>query len=485
MSYWSPTEIEFRTRRYRELATEWKKSPDHRDASEIQELRNSQLVEILPQLQAFLDGTLDVNNFRTALDHWSRKKPHFGFGGTAGAMFLNQLVKDSHPGEADVILRRTLRVPRNGIDDAKLQINEIAKFAADLRTRGSGAAVARAPFFTSWFWWIQDGVAFRPIWPTAEKVLVAMGWLSGNRDDGGERYEHYSALLELLPGEPIEIESVLAWIAEHDPVVGLDSTLQERCMRTKEILGSNSSESEGSNSEAMNHIAIASAEIGRIGRQLLPTISSTLGKVVKTRNSGTWSDSKESIIRDSVWTAWHTSTSKSQGIQYQLSITDDIVMLSVDSGLALAVDSAGSAQGQTQLEPTGLRYFVRDTSGGLRLTETSAENHDAIGVLLDFKDLISSDHVVGAIGEGTISLLRLLERNEFLVPQPSTDLSTLENLKREFLRATGYPSDRDLKMIQAGEEFKQLLCQWPISSTRWWPQKVPTPASVNYFFFDE
>src|SRR5699024_2742656 len=109
-----------------------------------------------------------------------------GFAGMAGAMLLNQLVKDSEPGELEPVLRAAV-APPNDLDEAGGKINALAAYIRELRHRGSGAAVARSPFFLSWFWWVLVPDRWQPIWISAEKALIGMAWLPDHRKgDGAE-----------------------------------------------------------------------------------------------------------------------------------------------------------------------------------------------------------------------------------------------------------------------------------------------------------
>lgn len=137
---WSETEIGFRRKRYDQIVAEWQTADGPALMAESVEERLRLTPEIRPVVEGFVEGRVTAQDLKDQIDSWTRGKKTFGFGGMAGAMFLNQLVKDSEKGEAESILRDAFSIP-NDLEQARRKVNALAEFAQTLRDRGSSSRV--------------------------------------------------------------------------------------------------------------------------------------------------------------------------------------------------------------------------------------------------------------------------------------------------------------------------------------------------------
>ena len=217
-----------RTARLAQLAEAWAADPGRRDPAKVTADRMEQAAPAREITERFLTGTASAQELRDVIDPWSRSAALLGFGGPAGAMFLNQLVKDGADQGVDILLRSVLSVPASreaALDAAR----NLTIFVEEIRTGGSAAQVGRIPFFLSWFWALQDPT-WRPLWPSAEGSAVALGWLPTQSAPPVDRMRSYFEMLDSLDGDPAKTEEVLWWFNTRPAdAAGLDATLQDRC----------------------------------------------------------------------------------------------------------------------------------------------------------------------------------------------------------------------------------------------------------------
>jgi hypothetical protein len=141
--------------------SKWVRHQQQRDGH-----REDAIEEMIVFLGSFLQGAIDVEQFRSTFDVKTRNEwDYFGFKGLSGAMFLNKLVK--HLSDRDRLaakLREALPVPASE-DDARRQMRTFSNYLEERIQLGvtnkQKLQPARAAFFLSAFWHIQS----RDEWP--------------------------------------------------------------------------------------------------------------------------------------------------------------------------------------------------------------------------------------------------------------------------------------------------------------------------------
>ena len=134
--------------------------------------------EMLELLRRFLAGTIATEELRATFDRRAKGEwDVFGLNGMSGAMFLNRLVKHGpDPRALTSALRRALPAPEDA-KEAGERLDEFVSFLRDLRTRAQVEArqiqPARAAFFVSAWWHVQDTERWPAFQPSARQVLRA------------------------------------------------------------------------------------------------------------------------------------------------------------------------------------------------------------------------------------------------------------------------------------------------------------------------
>ena len=140
-----------------------------------EERRRRAAPEMLAALRDFLDGVLSLDGLRTAVDRGSRHDwEAFGLRGASGAMFLNRMARQ---GEADAriapLLRDVLGAPRDE-EDARARLTRFMaglEAAPEHASHGPPRQPARAAFFASVWWHVQDTERWPVFQPSARRAL--------------------------------------------------------------------------------------------------------------------------------------------------------------------------------------------------------------------------------------------------------------------------------------------------------------------------
>ena len=472
---WSETEIDFRKTRYAQVVAEWEAAGGPAAMAETIEERERLTPEIRPVVQGFVEGRVSAQDLKDQIDSWTRGKKTFGFGGMAGAMFLNQLVKDSEKGEAERILREAFSIPAD-LEQARRKINAVAEFAQTLRDRGtSSAASARAPFFTSWFWWIQGG-PWQPIQLRAEQSLISFGWLTKDVPEQGQRFVDYIELLDRLTDDRAKASHVLSWVSKEvdgkTPILGLDSTLIERCDWTYSLPQS-PEEAVGREAEwdeSITNTKIVLAELKRVGDQLASYVSSILGCPVKARIPGLYWVSSNKGIRAGSWMSWQVIGEGKDTPSVRLNVDAGQVMISFNP--EIYQNRRGTIRALrdkfTEDLPEGLvRVRQNGASGKYLFVESEVSDRWAeIAVPLTMEQLFTGEQLVAAVESSTRKLAPYIQRFDEEISTTSLETEGplaevaeggLAGLFEQFRTEENYPTASDHDNIASGEQFRALL----------------------------
>jgi len=140
-----------------------------------EERRRRAAPEMVALLRRFLDRDLGIAEFRAAVDRGTRAEwDAFGMRGSSGAMFLNRLARLAvDDARVEPLLRDVLTLPRDA-DGARSRlstfIEALSRDAADDRG-ASPLQPARAAFFASVWWDVQDSERWPVFQPTARRAL--------------------------------------------------------------------------------------------------------------------------------------------------------------------------------------------------------------------------------------------------------------------------------------------------------------------------
>ena len=471
---WSETELEFRRRRYRQLVDEWTAAggPETRERKIAE--RAAVHSEVHEQVVDFVEGRSDAAALRGFIDSWSRRNRVFGFAGTAGAMVLNQLVKDSQAGEADRVLRNAFRVPSD-IDAAVAQINAVADFTAELRKRGSGAAIGRAPFFTSWFWWIQDPV-WEPRFPFGGVVLESMAWVDPNPETAGQRYADFHSLLTALDDDIARASEVLWWMGSEDedgkrPIVGLDETLSERCERVYQLPREPRSDNDVEWQESRDNVSIVLAELARVGSLGVPLLQEHFGYDTKPHVPSPFWIVGPQRLRGSSWVSWRhrDRTVPFPGIRLHVDGAGVQITLNAEVGFNPkgSLDLLRQELSATPIPGAAFMMFApgSDDIEALRPAEPG-ELWTDVGGAMKLDDLRTGQQLVDQLTDSFEMLMPAARRVSQLASAADsspdalavvTEPADLAGLLARFRESKEYPTASDRSNIAAGTEFRALL----------------------------
>ena len=471
---WSETELGFRRRRYRQLLGEWEAAGGLAVRERKIDERSDAHPEVLAQIRSFLSGQSDASNLRSFIDSWSRTNKVFGFRGPAGAMVLNQLVKDSNPGEADRVLRQSLSVPES-LGEAVAKIDAVAEFIAALRTRGSGAAIGRASFFTSWFWWIQDE-SWSPRFPSAGAQLEQMAWVEAKAASEGRRYADFHQLLSALDDDLTKAAEVLWWMSTEDaagsvPIVGIDETLPERCSRVDDLPRRPRNDSDSEWDESHANVRVILAEMSRIGAIGTSILSDKLGYRVRAQVPSPFWLGTPRHLRGSSWVSWRRQEGApaTPGIRLHVDRSGFQVGLNAEINVNPKgfLDSFRSALSSRPIPDAVFMMFSTDNEDGPVLRTThSGDLWTDVGFVLEPAALGTGQALVDQLSTAFETLVRAARRVEEVAPVTAATRSAddvthapsdLSSQLTRFRAARNYPQASDLEHKSYGTEFRGLL----------------------------
>lgn len=140
-----------------------------------EERRRRAAPEMLALLRRFLDGAASLEQLRAAVDRGTRHDwDAFGLRGASGAMFLNRLARQASADPRLESLLRDLLVRPADVADAR---ERLTRFMAALAETAGEPPVhgplqpARAAFFASVWWHVQDTEQWPVFQPSARRAL--------------------------------------------------------------------------------------------------------------------------------------------------------------------------------------------------------------------------------------------------------------------------------------------------------------------------
>jgi hypothetical protein len=189
----------------------------------LDQLRLKVIPEVCKNLESYLSGRTQLDEFKTQNDSINKRHRLWGFKGINGQMFFNLLTKTSRTAgkaeEFERLLKRSVLVPSSE-KEASETINEFAQFTKSLGkyvndSRGA-PKVGSVNFFLSFFWQIQAPKTFPVYYTSMVNALQEYNiWQAfGN---SGENYASFCSLnheLKDIFGKLSKRELTL-WDVEH------------------------------------------------------------------------------------------------------------------------------------------------------------------------------------------------------------------------------------------------------------------------------
>jgi hypothetical protein len=125
--------------------------------------------ELKPLLAGYLNGSVDLSEFKSKIDGINKRNELWGFKGIKGQMFFNMVVNVAdHAEECDQELKAAIAVPTSEqiassrIKTFQSYVRRLGEqWVANGNTRYGAPKVGSIPFFLSYFWQVQD----RDAWP--------------------------------------------------------------------------------------------------------------------------------------------------------------------------------------------------------------------------------------------------------------------------------------------------------------------------------
>lgn len=155
---------------------------------------------LLPLLDEFLNGEIELEEFKPRNDGLNKEHPLWGFDGFNGQMHFNQLTNAAPDTTAFADqLREMLRVPESRAATAET-ISELAELAKEYRANSLDSEPRYKPsmFFLSYFWHIQSPTEYPIFYKTTEDYLEEQDLFVQDGDYGRDYVEFIEVMDELI-----------------------------------------------------------------------------------------------------------------------------------------------------------------------------------------------------------------------------------------------------------------------------------------------
>jgi Restriction endonuclease FokI, C terminal len=179
------------------------------------------IADIKAMIHSFLDGKLELPEFKTNLDSYNKQHNYWGFTAAKGQMFFNLLTRSSEGNMANYIalLKDVLREPTS-LDDALAKMKKVFDYATVFQQQASDKRFAANPlssaYFLSYFWQIHNADK----WPVMYSSIIVSFEKLGIWEQQKTSYDNYNRFY-LLNEEVRQIisahakQSISNWDIEH------------------------------------------------------------------------------------------------------------------------------------------------------------------------------------------------------------------------------------------------------------------------------
>lgn len=186
-------------------------------ASDVNEIRRGRLPKRKSLLERFLNGEIDLLEFRSEMASEARSNQLWGFSGISGGMFFNMLINADDFVEEEPLeelLREELRVPSD-VQEAKESIQDLEFWLERARSEADDISdippTGHIPYFLSYFWQLQDPDTYPIYYTSMREVFDALdlwkstGELAQDYESFWELNEEIRDILEAHTGEDIHL----------------------------------------------------------------------------------------------------------------------------------------------------------------------------------------------------------------------------------------------------------------------------------------
>jgi 5-methylcytosine-specific restriction protein B len=423
--------------------------------------------EIGPILGAFLAGG-DVETFRADVDKWCRRPGFDAFSGFNGQMFLNQVISYGDAEDAAEVLRDVVRVPA-GEAAALVAIDRLVAYVESIK-KGANPAPARVPFLLSFFWAMVDEPTWPIAWTSGVNVLRRVGWL-GAPETYSDTYSAFRNVVRDL-GDAESVSHALYWWERH-PWVGFDPCLIERVRRLVEIDERREDGAYASDADAAEAETCARAVVGDmslLGGVIEERVSQAFGRVVRpgspaiTLTSGRY--------RTDGWVQWTAA-----GIPAKPTLLVRATRNGVVAGLNPGFDKTGfyeeAGTALAPMIPPGLAAYRYQAGTNDHITTAPVQLPGGgflVGRWFGDGDVLGEPEFAEEVVKLASQLQPLMDRLAQLSPgassaPPAAPVATsggddaLKSLYAEFIRETGYPTDKDVEQQAARQRMAAVLAR--------------------------
>ena len=178
------------------MSPEWWERTEDRIQKRVQ-FRTEELTE----LGQFFAQEIGLTDYRNGFNQRTTGEHGFGFGGTTGAMVLNQIDKHTDPARSDALMRDVLRVPETE-DEARQRSERLVTFMASEAERqglsGKSLASGRATTLLSFFWHLQAPTAWPAWYPTVRDQFEEWGLTTESKLRDAAGYLEFCAAFEAV-----------------------------------------------------------------------------------------------------------------------------------------------------------------------------------------------------------------------------------------------------------------------------------------------
>lgn len=418
--------------------------------------------ELLPILDKFVSGG-DAESFRAEVDRWSRRPGYDAFGGFKGQMFLNQVVSARDPEEAGAVLRDVLPVPADEVA-ARGAIERLLAYVEEVK-KGAAPAPANVTFLLSFFWGAVDHAHWPIAWTSGPNILRRAGWLPSSGTHAETYLAYRSIVLDL--GDPAAVEHALFWW-ERNPWVGFDPALLERVRRLVAIDDRRLEGVYATPDDEVEAAVCARAVVGDmslLGGCLEERISQAFDRAVRPNAAPLTIAPGRSRIDG--WVQW-TAAGISAKPTLLVWATENGVVAGLNPGFARTgfYEEAGAAL--AAMIPAGLAAYGQRAGTTQRVTTEPVGlpgGNFVIGRWFSDEEALGQPAFAEEVVKLASQLQPLLDRLAQLSDTPappggsrSTD-DAMAPLVKEFVRETGYPSDRDVLQLSERQAMAALLAR--------------------------
>lgn len=191
------------------------------NADDFDNLRTNTAKQVLELINTFLEGKIDLQEFKVKNDGLNKRFDYWGFSAIKGQMFFNQLinVQENKLDSVTLALKEAMAIP-DSIQSAKKSIDALEDFVTPYYTtakdKRKSPKPTSIPYFLSYFWQIFDPVKWPIYYTSTVEMLKALEiWEEHERQS--DNYEYFFEMMNHIKNhiQQTTEEKVSHWAVEH------------------------------------------------------------------------------------------------------------------------------------------------------------------------------------------------------------------------------------------------------------------------------